>query len=435
MSAGDTGTDYVVIHLVCQEADKDLIGPQVMDHASSHLSSDEAGGPSDVLVGFLEPLRHAITSRIRSRVRQHAHRAPEVKSVLLPYVSRIGIRNNVAVLALRLSRIVGGRSLVFHCRGESAVEWAIEFQAHFPNSAIVADIRGAWPEELLFARGFDSLTEADSATKQSYARAIEIARSATARAHEIFSVSPGLLGWLREIGVPDEKLTYVPCCVTKVAANRSLRAAMRDRLGLKDRLVLCYAGTITRYQHIADGVLPFFRAAAAADPNLHLLCVTPQIESFRRLIMESGISADRVTLVSASQRDVVSYLAAADAGLLLRAPGLLTNLSQPTKFAEYLSAGLPVIISHGVGDLASRVAAARAGTAVTLFGLSESDFANESRAACIALRENQEIWRKNALELCEREFMWSCYVTRVREAYLRALQEATTPREPPILVS
>ena len=43
-------------------------------------------------------------------------------------------------------------------------------------------------------------------------------------------------------------------------------------------------------------------------------------------------------------------LSAADFGLLLRENNIVNNVASPTKFAEYLMAGLPVIISNGIGD-------------------------------------------------------------------------------------
>jgi glycosyltransferase involved in cell wall biosynthesis len=47
---------------------------------------------------------------------------------------------------------------------------------------------------------------------------------------------------------------------------------------------------------------------------------------------------------------VPSFLSAADAGLAFIKPSFSKLASSPTKFAEYLGCGLPLIINSGVGD-------------------------------------------------------------------------------------
>jgi glycosyltransferase involved in cell wall biosynthesis len=250
---------------------------------------------------------------------------------------------------------------VLHCRGESAVDWATALAPFLGSCAIVADIRGAGPEELLFARGFDGRESADAASRAGYDAAMRRLRDAIGAADAVVSVSPGMLQWLRDLGTPDDRLTYVPCCVTNTTFDEDVRHRMRERLGLHSRLVFCYLGTITRYQHVADGVLPFFRAAAAEAGDAHLLCITPDVAAMDSLVSDAAIPPERVTIVSAGQREVAEYLAAADAGFLLRAPSRLNRFSQPTKLGEYLAAGVPVIVARGTGAVDELIEREQAG--------------------------------------------------------------------------
>jgi len=48
--------------------------------------------------------------------------------------------------------------------------------------------------------------------------------------------------------------------------------------------------------------------------------------------------------------EVTSFLLACDWGILIREQSVTNKVASPTKFAEYLSAGLPVIISENLGD-------------------------------------------------------------------------------------
>lgn len=61
--------------------------------------------------------------------------------------------------------------------------------------------------------------------------------------------------------------------------------------------------------------------------------------------------ADRVQIGSTSPQQLKRELLAADAGLAFIRPCLSKQASSPTKVAEYLAAGIPVISTAGVGDL------------------------------------------------------------------------------------
>ncbi|MDQ3101430.1 MAG: glycosyltransferase, partial [Bacteroidota bacterium] len=58
---------------------------------------------------------------------------------------------------------------------------------------------------------------------------------------------------------------------------------------------------------------------------------------------------------------VHGVLAACDIGLLVRSRSVTNEVASPTKFAEYLHAGLPVLISENIGDLSELVQKDRLG--------------------------------------------------------------------------
>jgi glycosyltransferase involved in cell wall biosynthesis len=66
--------------------------------------------------------------------------------------------------------------------------------------------------------------------------------------------------------------------------------------------------------------------------------------------------------------EVVSHLGrTCDAGLAFIRPSLSKWASSPTKVAEYLAAGLPVVTNTGIGDLDEIIRAERVGVAITEF--------------------------------------------------------------------
>jgi hypothetical protein len=69
----------------------------------------------------------------------------------------------------------------------------------------------------------------------------------------------------------------------------------------------------------------------------------------------------------ADPQDVPRLLGAADVSLSIIRSSIARVPSSPTKFAEYLAAGLPVISGAGIGDMDAHIADARVGVVLRSF--------------------------------------------------------------------
>lgn len=137
----------------------------------------------------------------------------------------------------------------------------------------------------------------------------------------------------------------------KVVANAPVgqRAAdapqLRDRLGLSPEAPLAvYSGWVADIRGVDDAV-----AALAELPQLHLAVVTDTTKkpatNLMRLARRYGV-LDRVHFTNyVLPSQVSAYLASADIGLIPLKKGPHFDLSLPTKYREYLHAGLPLVVS------------------------------------------------------------------------------------------
>jgi glycosyltransferase involved in cell wall biosynthesis len=217
----------------------------------------------------------------------------------------------------------------------------------------------------------------------------------------------------------------VPTCVAGVTFSASDRRAIRDRLGVADKTVLVYAGTVTRYQHVDDGFAAFASIAIrqVGPEQAHVLAITPDLAQMRAALTAAGIPSTATTVMSVPQHEVASYLAAGDAAFLLRADSIVNRVSVPVKLGEYLAAGVPVVVSQVDGWLQETVAHAAAGWSIDWFGSAE-----DARQAIVAgilneLRHGPSR-REGALKLCRERFLWSAHTHRVRRVYVTALDRA-----------
>lgn len=415
---------YAVVHLVVSELTKPLIETQVLEHMRAQASMDGRARPASVTVVFLEPARIAGRRAARDRVRDLRERAPEVDVLLIPFLSRFQPAASAWAIAAFLRLRIARLPVVFHCRGENAVEWAAALQSCMGRpSAIVGDIRGLWPDELLHARGYEGPEQADDSALRAFHIAFARLHSGLAASDRVLCVSRPLSTRLQELGVSRDRIAVIPCCVPDIRWSPALRTSMRERLGLADRLVFAYAGSITRYQHIEDGLLPFFRAAAEEHPRAHLLALTEDPDAMRSLIERAGIAADRVTVIRASQREVGDLLCAADAGMLLRADSSTNRVSMPVKLGEYLASGAPVIVSRVPGWVDEIVGRAGAGISVEVFGVSPERLRIEAWRTCLELDRRGDELRAHALALCRAEFLWARHVGTVRDHYASAIAD------------
>src|SRR6266516_5946870 len=116
----------------------------------------------------------------------------------------------------------------------------------------------------------------------------------------------------------------------------------------------------------------FFAQVLRTRPAAHLLWLTPsKHDRIRSLMAERGIETGNYSVRSVRGRDVPSYLAASDAGLAFIKPCFSKLASSPTKNAEYLACGLPLIINAGIGDSDALVTRERAGALVRDFNEAE----------------------------------------------------------------
>ena len=146
--------------------------------------------------------------------------------------------------------------------------------------------------------------------------------------------------------------TVVPCCVdlSLFKFSDDDRATRRAELGLGDKFTIVYSGSLDGW-YLTEKMADFFAAFRRRRSDAHLVWLTNgSHERVRELMNSRNVPADQFSVLSVPSRLVPSYLAAADAGLSFIKSCFSKLASSPTKNAEYLACGLPLIINAGIGD-------------------------------------------------------------------------------------
>jgi glycosyltransferase involved in cell wall biosynthesis len=132
--------------------------------------------------------------------------------------------------------------------------------------------------------------------------------------------------------------------------SEEIRKRKREEWGIINKIVLVYVGMLDKVWQIPDKIFQFAADLKRSIPDLFFMIITPNIKIAEILCRKYGLSKNDTMIEEATQDNLKEYLNASDFGLLLRENTLVNNVASPTKFAEYLLCGLPVIISEGIGD-------------------------------------------------------------------------------------
>lgn len=294
----------------------------------------------------------------RRQAELNAAHGLRVARLMSPPSRLAGLWSSSQALLRWINRNVHSDSaLTLHCRGPKAALLALDAADHRPGSRVIYDCRGLVGAEYAYVHGHSSVLQAPAGVSAGALAVEGIERESAARCHAMICVSYAMKHEvMARWQVASEKISVIPCCtdVASAAVAASSREMTRKELGLDDRYVVGYCGSLDAWQMPRQS-MAVFRQIAGLRADAHFLAITTSRERMARLADEEGISADRRTILSVPQAGVARLLAAADCGLLLREASIVNRVASPVKFAEYLAVGLPVILTEGIGDYSALV--------------------------------------------------------------------------------
>ncbi|HEY1040732.1 MAG TPA: hypothetical protein VGF30_15060 [Bacteroidia bacterium] len=274
------------------------------------------------------------------------------QATVLPMFPKVGFwRWNIflffwAVLFLRDNKI--------WARGPFAANLAVSLKKTGLVKKVIFDARGAYQAELT------EYSVIADATVVAQIEAIE--KRALNESTAQLAVSEKLREWWKQkySFIPSASVV-IPCTLSSFFVKELHEgeiAELRKKNGYgQEDIVIVYSGSSAGWQSfelIHDYLFKQFQK----NEQLHLIFMSDQIPDTLPLFKEFGNRVSKKWVKPGEVRDV---LLCADYGLLIREESVTNYVSSPVKFAEYLSCGLQVIISGGIGDFTGFVREHRCG--------------------------------------------------------------------------
>ncbi|PYS51301.1 MAG: hypothetical protein DMF68_04655 [Acidobacteria bacterium] len=317
------------------------------------------------------------------------HRRPSLPATL--YDVMAGTR--FASQLVRKNRIE-----VVHARSHVPATIALNLKRRFPLKMIF-DVRGLMAEEYMDAGHWREGSLKYRLTKRTERRLFAASDGVVTLTEAIW---PLIKNW-DGLGGRNVSHAVVPCCadLERFRFDAEARARRRAELQVEDKFVVVYSGSIGGW-YMTGEMMDFFASLRAADSRAHFLWLTTGAHDVVKSMMQArGIAEADYTVRSASPADVSSYLSASDAGMAFIKPCFSKLASSPTKTAEYLACGLPLILNAGVGDSDVLATRERVGTLVHDFTSEEYE---RAASEILKMAEDVEAKRARTREVAERLF-------------------------------
>jgi len=144
----------------------------------------------------------------------------------------------------------------------------------------------------------------------------------------------------------------IPCCADLNLFNsRSVNESITQKLGIQNKTVLSYLGSIGTWYMIED-MMDFYLEFRNCVLNPVFLFITGESrETILTYSRAKGISDEEIVSVKAKRNEVPSYISLSKYSVFFIMPSYSKKSSSPTKMAEILAMGIPIITNNKVGDI------------------------------------------------------------------------------------
>lgn len=343
-----------LVYLVYREALSSVFASQVLTPLEEHC------GLARVTLGLHAPVGHLLRGEHKSAVQRITDRCRRSRIDLgwlpspptrVPWLwsDRLMLRQWLA------KRFPSDDPFIVRCRGSKMTCLALDAVRGWPHSKVIYDCRGAEAFETIQSAGLADTPEPHwpPAQRKLIERVVRGERQAVEAAAGVTCVSHAMVESLRARypRVPTSKFFVVPCCPNVDAFGSQIphRDTVRQSLGLTDKFVVTYLGSLVWYQ-MPEESLRVFRLIRELRPDAHFLAITTDPAKMQTLVEKAGIAASDATIRSFPPAEVPRWLVASDLGLMLRDTTETNRVASPVKFGEYLAAGIPVVVSPHLGD-------------------------------------------------------------------------------------
>jgi len=292
------------------------------------------------------------------------HKRPSVPATLY----------DVLAGAAKTIRLLRSRKIdVLHARAHIPLAIALLAQ-RWTGCALIFDLRGLVAEEYADA----GLLKENSFLFRTVKR---LERAGLRRADQIVVLTKSMRDWLMAKGEAQaDRIEVIPTC-----ADFSRFKREEEVFDSPDSFEVIYAGSVVGLYMLKE-MARFFLAIKLEQPNamFRVLTLSDQ-EEVANVLQRAGVSTADFQVAAVSPEDVPNQIRRARLGISFRRPTFSQIAASPTKIAEYLASGIPIVSNIGTGDVDELFQVEQVGLTVDVFD--EATYADAAKRAIALAHE------------------------------------------------
>lgn len=195
-------------------------------------------------------------------------------------------------------------------------------------------------------------------------------------------------------------IEVIPCCAdldffSPGSIQPEKLKELKDKLPVSENdFLLTYIGSIGTW-YMLDEMLDFFKQLLLKKTNAKFLFVTPDDKAeIVKKAKAKNIGVDKIIVAAANRTEVPHYIALGNISIFLIRPTYSKKASSPTKMAEIMGMGIPIVCNN-IGDLDKQIVSGKNGYLIEHFTNKDYQKAIDSIDALISI-DKQQI-RKTAM--------------------------------------
>jgi glycosyltransferase involved in cell wall biosynthesis len=260
------------------------------------------------------------------------------------------------------------RIQIVHARSHVA-SWVALFLKNTLNVKFIFDCRGLWVDERI-DKGSWNLNQLLPRLQYQYFKKRE--RNLFKNADHIIVLTEAVVSEAITLGANQKnKITVIPCCADFnhfKFPDPEQKINAKNLLGFQnDAIIIGYLGSIGN-MYMIDVFLKFIKYIAEKRKDIFVLMVTPDLHlanSTVALFIQDDFK-NNIKIISGNREHIPQFLAALDVLVSFIKPSYARLACSPTKNAEALAMGIPLICNMGIGDVEDQVNSLHAGFVVDL---------------------------------------------------------------------
>ncbi len=163
-----------------------------------------------------------------------------------------------------------------------------------------------------------------------------------------------ILSW--NLRIPQNKITVIPCCVdtnffNPTKLNSKKIEELKSSKNIKDNInILTYVGSIGTWYLLFEMLLFFKRYLLKYEHAVFLFITQDAPEEIFKIAKRLNISFESIIVTYATRKEMPTYISLSTHSIFFIKPSYSKKASSPTKQAEIMAMGIPLICNDGVGD-------------------------------------------------------------------------------------